>query len=129
MKLSIDDQVDALYLKFNDNKVAETIQLELEVNIDIDSNNKIVGLEVLHYSKLKWWTNNLFLDNDIDRLSDDDLVFFMHQGYVTAWFNKANIIDWKSHTVCKCYAEGQKIHDDTVENYIQTEVDFIIKHR
>lgn len=53
MKISIDDQVDALYLKFNDNKIVETIQLETEINVDIDINNKVIGFEVLHYSKIR----------------------------------------------------------------------------
>lgn len=126
MKLSIDNEVDALHLRFNDNKVVETIQLELETIVDVDSNNKVVGLEVLHYSKLIQWTNTLLLDNGKCTLAEDAIVFFMHQGYVSAWFYKAQITNY---TVCRCYVEGEKIQNDTVENYIQTEVDFIIKHR
>lgn len=127
MKIKIDDKVDALYITFNDNKVVETIQLELEMNADIDTDNKVVGLEVLHYSKLRQWTNDLLLDNGRCTLDEDAIVFYMHHGYITAWFYKAEITT--THTPCRCYMEGQQVQRDTVDNYIQAEVDFIIKHR
>ena len=128
MKISINDQVDALYLTFNNNKVAETIQLELEINADVDSNNKVVGLEVLHYSKLRHWTNNLLESAGISHLLEDIVVFHMHHGYTVAWFYKQQITI-ANCTPCRCYVEGENIQYDTVENYIQTKVDFIIKHR
>lgn len=125
MKLSIDNQVDALYITFNDNKVAETIQLELEINVDVDDNNKVVGLEVLHYSKLKQWTKELLEENNLS-LSNDAIVFYLHQGYNTAWFNLRDM----NKQVCMTYLEGeQDIQFDFVQNFIQAEVDFIIKHR
>lgn len=127
MKLSIDTDIDALYITFNDNKVAQTIQLELEINVDVDANNKVVGLEVLHYSKLKEWTNELLQADDLS-LAKDAIVFYMHQGYNAAWFSLSDMNEY--YTVCKIYLEGeQSIHFDLVQNFIQAEVDFIIKHR
>ena len=126
MKIKFDNDLDTLYITFNDNKVVETIQLELEMNADIDADNKVVGLEVLHYSKLRQWTNDLLLENGIYTLDKDAIVFYMHHGYITAWFYKADIT---THTPCRYYVEGQQVQRDTVENYIQEEVDFIIKHR
>jgi uncharacterized protein YuzE len=124
MKISIDPQVDALYLKFNDNKVVETIQLELEINVDIDSNNKVVGLEVLHYSKLKQWANELLQENNL-YLNEDSSVFFLHQGYNVAWFDIRDVEE--EYTVCKTYTEEGSIQYDLVQNFIQNEVDFAFK--
>jgi uncharacterized protein YuzE len=122
MKISIDPQVDALYLKFNDNKVVETIQLE--INVDIDSNNKVVGLEVLHYSKLKQWANELLQENNL-YLNEDSSVFFLHQGYNVAWFDIRDVEE--EYTVCKTYTEEGSIQYDLVQNFIQNEVDFAFK--
>jgi uncharacterized protein YuzE len=88
MKLLIDNQVDALYLKFNDNKVAKTIQLQREINVDIDVNNKVVRIEVLHYSKTKYRANEILEDTAYLSLDEDSIVFYINNGiYATAWFN------------------------------------------
>ena len=123
MKLSIDTDIDALYITFNDNKVAQTIQLELEINADIDTNNRVVGLEVLSYSKLRQWADDLLKENDLS-LNEDSIVFFMHQGYVAAWFDMRDVKE--DYTVCKSYLEGETIEYDLVQNFIQDEVDFIL---
>ena len=124
MKISIDNKVDALYLKFNDNKVAETISLESEINVDIDSNNKVIGLEVLHYSKIKQWANDLLKENDLS-LNEDSIVFFLHCGFVAAWFDMRDVKE--EYTVCKSYVETETIQYDLVQNFIQDEVDFAFK--
>jgi uncharacterized protein YuzE len=126
MKLSIDNQVDSLYLKFNDNKVAETIEIEQEIFADIDSNNKVVGLEVLHYSKLKQWANELLLENSLS-LNEDSIVFYLHQGYITAWFDIKDVKE--EYTICKTYVETESIQYNLVQNFIQDEVDFIVRHK
>jgi uncharacterized protein YuzE len=126
MKTSIDNHVDALYITFNDNKVAETIQLETEIKVDVDSNNKVVSLEVLVYSKLRQWTNELLQENDLS-LNEDSIVFFLHQGFATAWFDMKDVKE--EYTVCKTYVETESIQYDLVQNFIQEEVDFIVRHR
>lgn len=126
MKVKIDNELDALYLKFNDNKIAETIQLELEINVDINDNNKVVGLEVLHYSKVKEWTNNLLKENNLS-LNEDSIVFYIHHGYIIAWFDMKDVKE--EYTVCKTYLESETIEYDLVQNYIQDEVNFIVKNR
>jgi uncharacterized protein YuzE len=124
MKTSIDNHVDALYITFNDNKVAETIQLETEIKVDVDSNNKVVSLEVLVYSKLRQWTNELLQENDLS-LNEDSVVFYMHQSYSAAWFDMRDVKE--EYTVCKTYLEEGSIQYDLVQNFIQDEVDFAFK--
>lgn len=126
MKITIDNQVDTLYLKFNDNKIAQTIQLELEINADVDVNNKVVGLEVLHYSKLRQWADDLLKENNL-ALNEDSVVFYLHHGYITAWFDKKDVKE--EYTVCKFYVETEEIQYDLIENFIQDEVDFILRYK
>jgi uncharacterized protein YuzE len=127
MKISIDNEVDALHLRFNNNnKVAETIELEQEILIDIDSNNKVIGLEVLHYSKLKQWINDLLKESNLS-LNEDSVVFYLHHGYIAAWFDMRDVK--KEYTVCKYYLEAESIQYDLVQNFIQDEIDFIIRNR
>lgn len=126
MKISIDSEVDALYITFNNNKIAQTIQLELEINADVDVNNKVVGLEVLHYSKLRQWADDLLKENNL-ALNEDSVVFYLHHGYITAWFDKKDVKE--EYTVCKFYVETEEIQYDLIENFIQDEVDFILRHK
>ena len=127
MKLSIDTDIDALYLTFSDNKVTETIQLELEINVDVDSNNKVVGLEVLHYSKLKEWVNELLKENDLPILEDTEIPFYMHQGYEAVWFRKEDAD--KEDIVCTYYLEGDKMDRFILREYLQDQVNFELFHR
>lgn len=85
-----------------------------------------MGLEVLHYSKLKQWANKLLKENDLS-LNKDSIVFFMHHGFVAAWFDMRDVK--KEYTVCKTYIEEEAIEYDLVQNFIQDEVDFIIRNR
>jgi uncharacterized protein YuzE len=123
MKLSIDNQVDALYITFNDNKVAETMQLELEINADIDTNNRVVGLEVLGYSKLRQWADDLLKENDLSLMRI--VLYFLC--IRVAWFEIRDVKE--EYTVCKTYIEEETIEYDLVQNFIQDEVDFIIRNR
>lgn len=126
MKVTIDNTIDSVYLKFNDNKIEETISLEKEIKVDIDASNKVVGIEILHYSKLIEWTNELLADNNLLLLDENCIVFNMHQGYLTAWFDIRDIKE--EYTICKYYLEGESIEYDLVKNYIQDEVDITIKY-
>ena len=51
MKLRIDREVDALYLRLNDSKVIESEKVAPGVIVDFDGKNRVVGVEVLHVSK------------------------------------------------------------------------------
>jgi uncharacterized protein YuzE len=48
MGLKFDEEANALYIKFmKDEKIAETIPLTNDVNIDITEDNKLIGIEFI----------------------------------------------------------------------------------
>ena len=51
MKIEYDKEVDALYIRIQEKEVSKTIEIQEGVNIDIDENGKIVGLEILDATK------------------------------------------------------------------------------
>jgi len=55
MKIEYDKEVDALYIRLQEKKVARTRELEDGLNIDLDEEGKLIGLEILdatqRYSK------------------------------------------------------------------------------
>jgi len=51
MKVYYDDEVDALYLKLGDEIPEGVIEISEGVNLDTTSEDKIVGIEILHASK------------------------------------------------------------------------------
>lgn len=51
MKVYYDDEVDALYLKLGDETPEGVIEISEGVNLDTTTENKIVGIEILHASK------------------------------------------------------------------------------
>ena len=51
MKVYYDDEVDALYLKLGDESPQGVIEITEGVNIDMTSEDKIVGIEILNASK------------------------------------------------------------------------------
>lgn len=51
MKVCYDDEVDALYLKLGDETPEGVIEISEGVNLDTTTENKIVGIEILHASK------------------------------------------------------------------------------
>jgi len=51
MKLRIDRDADALYLRIADTKIIESEQVGPGVIVDFDSKNRVVGVEVLNASK------------------------------------------------------------------------------
>ncbi len=50
MKVYYDNEVDALYLKFEDIAPDGVVEITEGVNLDTTSRNKIVGIEILHAS-------------------------------------------------------------------------------
>lgn len=51
MKLRIDKEADALYLRLDNAKVVESEQIAPGVIVDFDNKNRVVALEVLNVSK------------------------------------------------------------------------------
>ena len=72
MKIEYDREVDALYVRLYEKYVARTIEIEEGMNIDLDENGKLIGLEVLdateRYSLTDIFnvaTENLILEKEI----------------------------------------------------------------
>ncbi len=47
MKIEYDKEVDALYIRLQEKYVGRTVELEEGLNLDLDENGKLIGLEVL----------------------------------------------------------------------------------
>ena len=47
MKFEYDREVDALYIRIQEKNVARTEELEEGINLDIDEDGKIIGLEII----------------------------------------------------------------------------------
>lgn len=50
MKLQLDRDADALYLRLDDSAVVESEEVSPGVVLDFDANNAVVGVEILHLS-------------------------------------------------------------------------------
>ncbi len=69
MKIEYDHDVDALYIRLQEKHVSRTVEVEEGLNIDFDSQGRMIGLEVLdattRYSMADIFnvsTENLILD-------------------------------------------------------------------
>lgn len=51
MKLTVDPEADALYLRLNDEEIADSEQVASGVVLDYDAQDNVVGVEMLHLSK------------------------------------------------------------------------------
>jgi uncharacterized protein YuzE len=51
MKLKIDRQADALYLRLDDSKVLDSEEVSPGVILDFNRKNQVVGIEILGISK------------------------------------------------------------------------------
>ena len=49
MKITYDKEADALYIRLTDNKIISTEEIAESINVDLDDENKIVGIEVLYF--------------------------------------------------------------------------------
>jgi len=47
MKIEYDKEVDALYIRLQEKHVKRTVEIEDGINIDLDKNGKLVGIEIL----------------------------------------------------------------------------------
>ncbi len=51
MKIEYDPEADALYIQVREVEVADNVDIEDGVTVDLDADNHIVGLEILDASK------------------------------------------------------------------------------
>lgn len=51
MKLHIDQNADALYLRLDDSSIIESEEVSPSIILDYNENNEVVGIEMLHLSK------------------------------------------------------------------------------
>ncbi len=52
MKISFDPKYDVLYLKFSEDKVADTIEVDGGVLIDYGDQGQMIGIEIINASSL-----------------------------------------------------------------------------
>jgi len=72
VRIEYDREVDALYLRLQEKYVARIIEIEEGLNLDLDDNGRLIGLEVLdateRYSLADIFnvaTENLILEKEI----------------------------------------------------------------
>lgn len=51
MRLNVDREADALYLRLDDSKIVESEEVSPGVVLDCNEANEVVGIEMLHLSK------------------------------------------------------------------------------
>ncbi len=51
MKLTIDPEADALYLRLSDTPIVDSERIVSGIVLDYDSGDNVVGIEMLHLSK------------------------------------------------------------------------------
>ncbi len=51
MKLNVDKEADALYLRLDDSDIVESAEVSPGVVLDYNQWNEVVGVEILHLSK------------------------------------------------------------------------------
>ena len=51
MKLNVDKEADALYLRLDDSPIVESEEASPGVVLDYNESNEVVGVEMLHLSK------------------------------------------------------------------------------
>ncbi|HVC98387.1 MAG TPA: DUF2283 domain-containing protein [Pirellulales bacterium] len=51
MKLKVDEQADALYLRLDDSPIVDSEEVSPGVVLDFNDQKQVVGVEILHLSK------------------------------------------------------------------------------
>ena len=51
MRLKVDPEADALYLRLDESKIVESQEVAPGVVLDFNEQNQVVGVEILHLSK------------------------------------------------------------------------------
>jgi uncharacterized protein YuzE len=52
MKISYDPKYDVMYLKFSDEKIVDTVEVESNILIDYGQHGEIMGIEIIDASTL-----------------------------------------------------------------------------
>ena len=81
MRIEYDKEVDALYVRLQETYVARTVEIEEGLNLDLDENGKLIGLEILdateRYSLADVFnisTENLILEKELpERVGEDSV--------------------------------------------------------
>ena len=68
MEFSFDKKANALYLRFSFDKVASTDEISDGIIVDYNKNSKIIGIEILNFTKRSLDLNNLI------QLSADEII-------------------------------------------------------
>ena len=67
MKIEYDKEVDALYIRIREKRIAKTQEIEDALNIDIDEEGKVIGFEILNATQR-------YSKSEIFNLSTENLV-------------------------------------------------------
>lgn len=59
MDVKYDITADAIYFNVGSGRVAKTLEVENRLNVDLDNNGRIVGIEILEASHQEQLVNNL----------------------------------------------------------------------
>ena len=51
MKIRVDEQADALYLRLDDSAIVESKEVAPGVVLDYNAHDQVIGIELLHLSK------------------------------------------------------------------------------
>ena len=51
MKIRVDEQADAMYLRLDDSSIVDSKEVAPGVVLDYNAQNQVVGIELLHLSK------------------------------------------------------------------------------
>ena len=68
MKIEYDKVVDALYVRLQEKYVARTVEIEEGLNLDLDENGKLIGLEILDATQR-------YSLSEIFNISTENLIF------------------------------------------------------
>ena len=80
------DDVDAGYVKFTDNKIVKTEPVSKNLYVDLDKNNKPVGVEVIGMKNNI--TGGRQIENSLSNLESDEFKEFAIDEYIIELKNK-----------------------------------------
>jgi uncharacterized protein YuzE len=83
------DNVDAGYVKFTDNKIVKTEPISKNIYVDLDKNNKPVGVEVLDMkNNIRHNVMGRQMENSLSNLESDRFKEFAIDEYIIELKNK-----------------------------------------
>jgi len=83
------DDVDASYVKFTDNRIVKTEPISKNIYVDLDKNNKPVGVEVLGMkNNVRHNVMGRQIENSLSNLESDGFKEFAIDEYIIELKNK-----------------------------------------